>query len=263
MPIIAHFSGGTVTFKAGEYGAEPSAVDYGLTTHGLKKIAPADEYWFTYWVRPLPGWIEGLGGKLPGLAGGHATSGGADVVPHGWSDRCMWGTMRGGLRDYRYSQDRLGDYGDYYPFIGDRFLDVGEWTRMMQYVKVNDPGHANGQLRWWVNDLPALVATGITWRGVVPEDVARVDKVRMSIFRGGGSDIWAVDKDTKLEFSDFYVLDCAPLKSDNPDELPRCKAPPRPERELAAVLTLDENYEGSIVSTGGKDQIVIRRVPAE
>ena len=57
MAIVSRFDGGTVKFKANQIlapGRDPGEVEV-----GLHKIKPADQYWFHYWVKWEPGWIEG------------------------------------------------------------------------------------------------------------------------------------------------------------------------------------------------------------
>lgn len=54
--IVSQFGGGTATFEANEFGASGVSTDYSANREA---IPPADEYWFDYWVKPLPGWIEG------------------------------------------------------------------------------------------------------------------------------------------------------------------------------------------------------------
>ena len=257
MAIVKAMQGGTVTFKANEFGHKGAEFEEGME-EGKLTIPPADEYWFTYWLRLKPGWIEGWGGKLPGLAGGTATSGGADITPNGWSDRVMWGEMRDGLREYRYEQDRKSSFGDWYPFAGDRFLDVGKWHRMTQWVVINRPNKQDGQVKWWLNDELVLHETKIRWRGDVSENKARVDRVRMTIFLGGGSQQWAVDKETSIEFSDFYVTDCEPAPSDDHNAKPVCKGEIEkpPENEVVATISIHPGYAARMAKEEGGSKLV-------
>ena len=250
MSIVAQIEGGTVTFKKNQYGTsgrDPGNVDVGLT-----RIRPADEYWFDYWFFAIDPWVDGLGGKLPGLAGGKATSGGADVVPDGWSSRIMWGD-RLGLREYRYSQDRENRWGDSYPWNQSNF-EANRWNRVTQYLKINTPGNADGAVKFWFNGKAMWEDQSVRWRGDVDKDVARVDRVRMSIFRGGGDQNWAVPRTTRMEFSDFYVMDCMPdFSVGSHDTPPVCKEEAQPER--VATIQLEP---GTMARMDG-DVIILER----
>lgn len=234
MAIVERFQGGTVLFKKGKFGN--AGRNAGTVDVGLKSIRPANEYWFDYWFRATRPWIDGLGGKLPGLAGGLASSGGADVEPDGWSSRIMWGDQ-GGLREYRYDQTRQNRWGDSYPWKISKFAP-GEWHRVTQHVRVNTPGVADGAVQFWFNEGLVWEDEAVRWRGNVNADVALVDKVRISIFRGGGSDAWSVPQDTEMAFSDFYVLNCMPdLSVGSHDTMPVCKGEVEPV--LVASIKLE------------------------
>lgn len=238
MAIVSAFDGGTVTFHANEWGI--AGRDAGEVDVGLKRIQPANEYWLHYWLRLNRPWIEGRGGKFPGLAGGRATSGGAQIHPEGWSSRIMWGEQRDGLREYRYDQDRKGRWGDSYAWSEGRFLDPGEWHRIVQHVRINTPDRRDGRVQFWLNGISVLRDNTVRWRGDVAPNKARVDRVRMSIFRGGNTASWSVAKETRVSFSDFYVLDCQPdMRKGDPSTPPVCQGE-EIERVLVATIELED-----------------------
>ena len=249
MTIVQQLEGGQVKFKANQIlraGTDPGNVEV-----GLHRIKPADEYWFHYWVKWEPGWIEGRGGKLPGLAGGKATSGGADVDPEGWSSRIMWGDQRDGMREYRYDNDRQSKYGASYPWADwARYLEVDKWHRIVQFIRINTPDKNDGVVRFWLNGQTVLRLGDVKWRGKVSDNKARVDRVRMSIFRGGGTPDWAVPRDTYASFSDFYVLNCKPdMSHGNPHLAPVCEGR---EPDLALVATIELGDGVTSVISGNK-----------
>lgn len=208
MPVVKTFKGGDLyfqAFKTNRMGILRTESGFRKNTVGHHRITAADAYYFDYWVQPQPGWISGKGGKLSGLAGGKASTGGRGPVPDGWSARIMWGDVKGGLRVYLYDQDRKkGAVGRTISMGGNR-LQEGKWTRITQYIKVNSPGSRNGILKMWLNGKVVVNRTDIRFRGNVSNNVARVDRVINGMFRGGSTIDWSVARDTILRFSDFQV----------------------------------------------------------
>ena len=210
MGITQTYSGGSITFLANTFGnSKKNRETSGGFEYKRYKVTPRDEYWLDYWIKPDKNWIEGLGGKLMGLGGGMATTGGAPVTPAGWSLRMMWGDYRG-LRGYRYDQDRNVKYGINDPLASTKKFKVNEWSRVTEHVKLNAPNKRDGKAHFWINGNLELDLNNVKWRGNVDRSTAQINIVMLQPFRGGGSDIWAVDKDTKLYFSDFYLCDEQP-----------------------------------------------------
>jgi hypothetical protein len=215
--VIKQFEGGSVTFMADKCCNRSGDKRTTGVSLGSRDIPPGDERWVDYWMRYHPGWIEGKGGKLPGLAGGTATTGCQAIDPQGWSTRFMWGP----LRVYIYHQNRMDGCGDGVRLNVPSF-PPDTWHRITQRVKVNAPGQANGEIQVWINGKQVFLAKNYTLRGNVDASRARVDKVRLSIFRGGDNPTWAVQQDTTIEFKNFYILDCQPVFRGDENSEPAC-----------------------------------------
>lgn len=137
----------------------------------------------------------------------------------------MFGTLRGGLRSYLYHFNRSENCGDWTLFsAGHRFMPVNQWTRLTQHFKINTPGQANGFVEFYFDGDLALRESNMEWRGNVSSNTARIDLATMRPFRGGGSEKWTVNDETKLQFSDFFVMDCKPdLSAGGPTTDPVCE----------------------------------------
>ena len=217
--VVYQYNGGYITFLANRAGSNSDNWKTNLPI-GFKSIKPADEYYLDFWLKYRPGWIEGEGGKIAGLAGGNTTTGCDKIVPDGWSVRYMWDSMRA----YLYHQDRQSACGD-----GDSFspqaLSVDVWHRLTKRVKVNTPNAKNGEVEIWVDGKQAYLRTNLRLRGNVSSSTARVDRVIIQPFRGGpnGDLAWAVSRDTTIDFSKFYILDCKPnFSAGGPTAEPVC-----------------------------------------
>ena len=235
MGIIYELSGGVVTFEANEIGARGTRAkgfDY-----GRHRLPSRHAYWMDYWIKPLPGWVEGMGYKLLGFGGGRATSGGREIHPEGWSSRMMGGERKG-LRSYLYHQNRQGKYGDNDEFRHTDRFPVSEWTRVTHYVKVNGRGQPDGEARFWLDGREELRLGNLVLRAPgLPRETARVDLLFAQPFRGGNTEAWEVDKDTHLRFSNVYVLDCAPdLTVGDPESEPVCQGEHPPSDDTIEII---------------------------
>lgn len=142
------------------------------------------------------------GGKLPGLGGGHATTGCDPVDPAGWSMRFMW-RRNGKAVVYAYHLDRMSECGDDWD-IGS--FTIGKKHVLKQHIRVNTPGYSDGILNIWLDGVPVLSRNNIRFRGNVRENVALVDTFLRSTFYGGSDNSWAPSKNTAIEFGDFRVF---------------------------------------------------------
>lgn len=252
MSIVSEFSGGNITFLANTFGnSSKSRETGGGFDFARHRVEPADEYWLDFWINPDKNWIEGTGGKLMGLGGGSATTGGAPQTPGGWSMRMMWGTYLG-LRGYRYDQDRQSTYGNRDPFDSQRKFKVDEWTRVTEHIKLNTPNKFDGEVHFWVGGRLELAMESVRWRGEVDPAKAQIDLVMLQPFRGGGSPNWAVDQDTTLHFSDFYLCSRQPDFTQGSYDKPPVFADQAPP-SLAEVLA-----ESGVSVSWNKDAIVLK-----
>jgi len=175
--------------------------------HFRERLAPRDAYRLSYRVLFEKGFDFRRGGKLPGLAGGKANTGGKKPTGDGWSARYMW-SDGGKLGLYLYHLDQKTQYGDRFP-LQDK-ATPGQWLTLSQIVQVNTPGKADGRIRVWLNEKLALDRKGLRLRGKVEPEVALVDQFMFSTFHGGSTRKWAPVRDCHARFDDFLI---SPLPS--------------------------------------------------
>ena len=167
-----------------------------------ERLAPRKAYRLTYRVLFEKGFDFRRGGKLPGLGGGKANTGGKKPTGDGWSARYMWGEG-GNLSLYLYHLDQKTDYGDRIELKAKAI--PGHWLQLEQEVTVNDPGKENGSIRIRIDGKLALDQQGLSLRGKVKRDVALVDQFLFSTFHGGGTRDWAPRRDSHARFDDFVL----------------------------------------------------------
>ena len=155
-----------------------------------------------YAVRFEPGFDFVKGGKLPGLFGGDAPSGGKKVTGYnGFTTRYMW--RRNGVGElYGYFVNKHEPkFGESVRRRSFRFWP-GTWTLLEQEVIMNDPDKANGILRVWVDGEQFIAADDIACRATKSIGVSGL---YFSTFFGGGDLSWAPDKDEYVQFADFRL----------------------------------------------------------
>lgn len=78
----------------------------------------------------------------------------------------------------------------------------GKWMTVVQRIKLNTPGKADGESEVFINGKSVLNVGGITWR---TKEAAVARGVQMQIFHGGHTKEWASPKDQDVHFADFSV----------------------------------------------------------
>jgi hypothetical protein len=153
-----------------------------------------------------------LGGKLPGLIGGHVaghphstvTGGMRSDGKNGWSARMMW--RKGGkIVQYVYHPDQEGKWGDDLEWGIDgrpAFFQTGKWYRVSTEIKMNTPKKKDGTIRSWLNDELALEKTNIRFRD---NSTFAIDALYFSTFFGGDDETWSTTKDERVYFADFKI----------------------------------------------------------
>jgi hypothetical protein len=182
-----------VTYPAGSVGASQGGAQFKV------KLPAADQRTLEYLVRFERSFDFRLGGKLPGLAGGRANTGGDRSTGDGWSTRLVWG-RNGQASVYMYHLGQATRYGDGLPLY--RSFRTGRWYHLKQRVKVNTPDRADGELEVWVDGKRALYRRHIRYRNV---SGAQVDALYFSTFHGGASDSWAPVRDCHAGFDEFVL----------------------------------------------------------
>lgn len=146
--------------------------------------------YFEYDIEVPENFIPGLGGKLPGLAGGDAPSGGKDPN-NGWSARFMWRT-HGEFMMYLYHPGQTGKWGqNIRGNIQRKTLTPGNHT-----VGIAVDVDFNGIQCWYDGDLFIDVdrGDGIDLGGFP------VSATRFECFRGGSGHTWGVPEKTVFKF---------------------------------------------------------------
>lgn len=167
------------------------------------------ELYCAYRLRFRPGFDFVKGGKLPGLAGGVANTGGDKPTgADGWSGRMMW-REGGQIVQYTYHPDQPTEYGEDMPWDlgGQRHFVPGEWHLVEHRVVMNTPGESDGALEGWLDGELVFSRAGIRFRDAA--DFA-VDLFYFSTFFGGSDASWAPPADTYVDFDEFIVAD-API----------------------------------------------------
>lgn len=142
------------------------------------------------------------GGKLPGLFGGEAPSGGKEVDgTKGFSMRLMW--RRDGEGEvYAYVANKRSDYGASIG-RGTWTFEPGRWVEIQQEVILNDPEAADGIVRLWVDGRQVVEQRDIVYRTV---ERIGIDGLMFSTFFGGSSRKWASPKDQSVDFEGFELF---------------------------------------------------------
>lgn len=173
-----------------------------------KGIKPSDQMTLEYNLRFPEGFDFVKGGKLPGLYGGNAPTGGA--IPNGvdgFTTRLMW------------RKDGVGEVYAYIPHeenedwpgnkwgmsIGRgiwQFFPDGRWHKVKQEIKLNTPREKDGIIRVWYDDNLTLERNGVLFRKVAD---LKAEGLCFSVFFGGNDLTWASPQDTNIDFAKFTI----------------------------------------------------------
>ena len=172
------------------------------------QIPGQQEYYLSYWVKFEDNFdFDGnqySGGKLPGLGSGDLASGG--VKPNGdngFTSRYMW--REGGKATvYLYHMDMSSNYGDDILLKdsqgNDKYFQPGQWHNMVQRVRVNDAGQANGEIDVWMDNEQVLDMDGLRFT-----NGQGIDTMYFSSFHGGNGSDWWPEQEVNAYFDDFVV----------------------------------------------------------
>ena len=182
-----------VSYPKNKWGSRDSGASF------MVELPPQREHRCSYRVR-FPNEFDFVkGGKLPGLAGGTATTGMQRPNGDGWSARFMWRTG-GELVLYLYHMDQAKRQGD--DIRLSYRVPKGKRIQLTQTVTVNDPGQANGQVRIWIDGFLMLDRKGLR---LSDGKKAPVDRFYFSTFYGGDGAEWAPKSDQYIDFADFII----------------------------------------------------------
>jgi hypothetical protein len=188
-----------VLYPQGGVSSAPSGAQWSM---GLGRRY--DELWCAYDVRFPSDFNFVKGGKLPGLVGGAANTGGDKPTGRdGWSARMMWRTG-GHVVQYVYHPDQPTEYGEDFLWNlgGQRVFRPGTWHRVQHRIVMNRPGQRDGIVQGWFDGVLALDRQNVRFRDV---DTFSIDAFYFSTFFGGSDDTWAPAKDEHVDFDLFVV----------------------------------------------------------
>jgi hypothetical protein len=189
-----------ILYPAGTYGPGPGGAQWRLELGDSY-----DELYLAYKIRFGDEFNFVKGGKLPGLVGGAANTGGK--VPtgrDGWSARMMWRPM-GAIVFYVYHMDQHGTWGEDMVWRLDGrqvYFEPGVWYQLEHRVVINTPGEPDGVLQGWLDGELAFERTDLRFRDV---DSFAIDALYFSTFFGGNDKTWATRKDETITFDDFVI----------------------------------------------------------
>ena len=172
------------------------------------EIPEQKEYYLSYWVKFDRNFdFDGdnlSGGKLPGLGEGQLASGGTKPDGNnGFTSRYMW-RENGKATLYLYHMDMEDTYGDDILLKGedgqDKYFERGQWHNMIQRVRVNDGGQANGEIDVWMDNEQVLDMDGLRLT-----NGQGVDTMFFSSFHGGNGSDWWPEQEVNAYFDDFVV----------------------------------------------------------
>ena len=162
----------------------------------------SDDLHCAYWVRFGEGFDFVRGGKLPGLAGGAAPTGGARATGiNGFSARLMW-RAGGAVVQYLYHPEQAGVWGDDLPYAGQCHFRAGRWHYVEHRVRLNAPGQRDGLVQGWFDGELALDRRELRFRDAA---TFTIDQLFFSTFFGGNEASWAPTKDEHVDFDGFVV----------------------------------------------------------
>lgn len=209
-----------VSIIAGSTGNKSNAmrIRYPAFTRGLEnggvqwrsRLAKRDDLYVSYWVKFGPGFDFVRGGKLPGLAGGTANTGGStnqNAIPNGydgWSARMMW-RPQGYAVQYVYHPDQPNTTGgqDFrWDLNGQRYFTPGQWHKVETRIKMNTPGVRNGIVQAWFDGVLALDRRNVRFRDI---STLGIDQFLFCTIFGGSDATWATTKEEFSYFDNFIV----------------------------------------------------------
>lgn len=167
------------------------------------KMKNSDEATFEYDLMFEKGFNFNKGGKLPGIGGGVAQTGGHNSK-NGFSVRLMWyskgtkhsiqDTSKATLFAYLYYPLKKEKYGENVNL--DTVINSNQWYHIKIYVKLNDIGKSNGILKIWINNELMLERDDFVFR----INNIHINQILFHTFFGGHGRKWASPKN---QFSYF------------------------------------------------------------
>ena len=196
--IVDFFAGGIDPLSNFISLQKPSGINESLT---IKK--PIECASLEYSVYVPSGFDFVKGGKLPGLAGGTANTGGR--IPNGFdgfSSRLLWKAHGlGAIYAYLPTSTTWGSaFGS-----GRWTYRHAQWTHLKQTVKLNDPQNSDGSISLEVNGNLIFQVKNLTFRKT--SDL-KIDSILVSSFFGGNNASFAPSFNQQLQFKELILSIC-------------------------------------------------------
>ena len=193
----------TIFYPKGSY--DPGSMKrYGLPLGGVSEKIDLGQSFecltLGYDVKFSTGFDFVRGGKLPGLAGGTANTGG--LIPNGYdgfSMRFLW-LGQGGGAVYAYLPtskvwgDSLGSNNWNY--------QAGRWHRIFQKVELNEPGRSNGKVLVYFDGQLVYLKTNVLFRKTID---LKIDSFLLSSFFGGNTEDYSAKNDSYVHIRRVIV----------------------------------------------------------
>ncbi|MBC7971931.1 MAG: heparin lyase I family protein [Verrucomicrobia bacterium] len=172
----------------------------GAQFYASLNLPPQDSLRLSYYVRFSEGFDFVKGGKLPGLFGGTATSGGDNPDgANGFSTRFMW-RREGQGEVYAYLPNST-NYGTSIGRGNWHFIP-GTWHHLEQQVDLNHPEKGDGRVQVWLDGKKVLDQSRLQFRTT---ETLKIEGIFFSTFFGGNDSSWATPKDITVDFANFSV----------------------------------------------------------
>ncbi|MCF6188918.1 MAG: hypothetical protein L3J51_00400 [Cocleimonas sp.] len=156
---------------------------------------------YSYQLKLPKGFDFVKGGKLPGVAGGTANTGGRKPNgKDGWSVRMMW-NRHGKLIQYVYHPDQPRQFGEIMEWDMKK-LELGKWHTIKTTVRINVPGKRNGMIKSWLDGKLVLNKNDMRFRNT---NKLLIDRFMFAVFFGGGDPSWAPRTDQHLFLDEFVI----------------------------------------------------------
>jgi len=188
-----------VFYPASQYGVQDTGTQFKLDFGRLY-----EDVTLTYRLKFKDDFDFVKGGKLPGLAGGTAPSGGEKANgTNGWSGRIMW-RKDGEIVQYMYYPDNSNPYGEDFPWNlnGKHYFKVNKWHTIKNHFIMNTPKQHDGVMQAWLDGELVLDRHDMHFRDT---DSLGIDLFYFSTFFGGGDSSWSTTQDEKILFDDFEI----------------------------------------------------------
>lgn len=150
-------------------------------------------------------WVRG--GKLHGLGPKYPITGGRERRPKGWSARMMF-TRGGRCSSYLYDQDQSQKWGIGRLSRAPVFV-AGRWHHVVLQLRLNQPGEADGSVRFLVDGREVVEQGEVVFRGQGGPDTL-IQTFLFSTFHGGATPTWTPRKNgaptTVYAFFDNFLV---------------------------------------------------------